>query len=238
MTGTGLGRLCLAGLLLLSVAGCRRASSPASGEAAKSYFPMVQGARWVYELRSEMGTLRVTVIAKGEMPVRGQDGKLFVLDERNEGPSMGFVQSSPVGYVTDQGYIARVTSVDYDGTDRVRMLGEDSPTWLMPLDPKPGARWHQDNKMFTTPDGTGKQMGWSGEVHPRTALDVPAGHFEDVVEVHTSWTDPEVTGQDPTILYEDYYARGVGLLRSVTRDANGDPSKTIEMRLLEYQFPD
>lgn len=219
-------------------AGCGRASEPASGEQADSYFPLIPGARWVYELRTDLGNLRVEVVARGDMQVPGRDLAVFVVDETNRGPSMGFVETAPVAYMIDGPYRARLAAVDYNEEGGLRLLGkEDAPTWFLPVNPKPGDQWVQENKLFTSPEGGGKRMGWAGEVLRTTQVTVPAGTFDDALEVRSEYWDPQNASEGPTAVYHDYYVRGIGLVRSVTEDPSGDPTHNIEQALLEYRLP-
>ena len=202
------------GLLLA----CRPPQQPASGASADQYFPMIEGAQWVYQLRSGMGRLEIEVTARGQMSLPGAAGQAFVMDEKNRGPDLGFVETSPVAYVVREGYVARISGISYDDSGGLRLLGQDSPTWILPLDPKPGYRWSQQTRLFQTPEGGGAQLGWSGLVKARTRVAVPAGHLDDVAEIETLYRN--ATGRDlaPQVRYRDYYARGVGLVRSVTED--------------------
>ena len=72
---------------------------------------------------------------------------------------------------------------------------------------------------------------------PRTTVTVPAGRFEDVVEVDTVYHDASEGEGAAKVVYRDYYARGVGLVRSVTEDPSGDEANLIEQELLEYHAP-
>jgi len=217
------------------VLGCTSASRPATGPDADSYFPMVPGARWVYSLHSNLGTFDVEVTAVGERPLPKDGGAVFVMEERNRGPSLGFVEVAPVGYLVRDGYFARLAGVDYDDVGALRVLGEDGPTWMLPLDPTPGRVWGQRTRIFQSPEGGGAELGWSGEVKPRTVVSVPAGRFEDVVEIETSYRDVS-DGIAATMIYHDYYARGVGLVKSVSVDPSGDSSNQIEQVLVEYHL--
>jgi hypothetical protein len=223
--------------LCLLLAGCNGQSQPAQGSAAASYFPMVPDARWVYALRSSVGQLEIEVTARGEMPLPQDRGDVFVMDEKNLGPRLGFAEVAPVGYVATHGYIARISAIDYDASGSLRLLGQDEPTWILPLDPEPGHSWGQQTAMFQTPEGGGAQLGWSGEVKPRTTVTVPAGRFEDVVEIETLYRDASEGKIEAKVIYRDYYARGVGLVRTVTEDPSGNPTHRIEQVLLEYHFP-
>ena len=235
LPGSRASLLALAAFVL--VAGCGPASQPATGVAGDAYFPMVAGARWLYSLRSDLGRLEVEVTARGEMPLPGAGGAVFVMDERNLGPDLGFAETAPVGYVVEEGYVARIAGLGYDASGHLRLLGQDQPTRILPLEPTPGHRWGQETQLFRTPDGGGARLGWTGEVKTLTPLSVPAGRFEEVVELETLYRDASQGEIAVNVIYRDYYARGVGLVRSVTEDPSGDPAHRIEQVLLEYDFP-
>jgi hypothetical protein len=229
------GSLCA--LALLALGACTAESTPASGPEANEYFPRVPGGRWVYSLRTSFGQLELEVTARGEVDLPGDRGRAFIMDESNLGPDLGFVETSPVAYVIDEAYLARISAVDYDATGKLRMLGRDEPSWVFPLDAKPGHTWRQLTGMFQNAEGGGGRLGWSGEVKPRTTITVPAGHFEDVLEIETHYRDASAFEAQADVIYRDYYARGVGLVRSVTEGLSGDPGSRVEQNLLEYHFP-
>jgi hypothetical protein len=197
---------------------------------------MVPGAQWVYAMRSSLGKLEVEVTAVGEMPLPGDRGEVFVMEEKNRGPSLGFAPVAPVGYLVQDAYVARLSGIDYDDSGALRLLGQDEPTWMLPLDPEPGSDWTQQTRIFQTPEGGGGELAWRGEVKPRTTVTVPAGRFEDAVEIQTFYRDTS-KGIAPEIVYRDYYVRGIGLVKSVSEDPSGDASHRIEQVLLEVRFP-
>ncbi len=230
--------------LLLGVAGCQPeapATPPAQSQAMAEYFPMVENGRWLYSVRASVGQFEMEVTGRGELALPGRDERVFVMDERNLGRSLGFAVVAPVGYVKQGGYVARVSGVDYVGSDpgsgELLLLGRYEPTWMFPVDPKPGQTWAQETDMFGNAESEGARLGWSGEIRPLTKLEVPAGVFEDVLEVETQYRDAAEPTPEPKVIYRDYYARGVGLIRSVTEDPSGDPSNRIEQVLLEYSIP-
>jgi hypothetical protein len=214
--------------------GCGGAGQPDRDD--EGYFPLVEGARWRYRLSSQVGSLQMEVTARGEQAL--PDGALvFLMDERSLGPTLGFAEVAPVAYVLDEGYVARIEGVGYDSNGRLRTLGQSQATKILPIDPHPGQSWGQDHSLFDTPEGGGAHMGWNGDVGELTAVTVPAGTFEDVVEVSIAYFDDRERDVRPKVLYHDYYARGVGLVKSVTEDPSGDPTHTVEQVLVEYEFP-
>jgi hypothetical protein len=223
--------------LALALASCRQASAPASGSAAAEWFPLVEGATWVYELRTGFGRVEVEVTARGEMALPGERGRVFVMEERNLGPNLGFVETAPVGYLVREGYLARVTGIDFDEKGQLRVLGQEEPAWFLPLDPRPGLRWDQNTRLFEMPEGGGARLGWSGQVRERTRIRVPAGSFEDVTEIETVYRENAEGGESVDVVYHDFYVRGVGLVKSVSEDPSGDSSHRLEQVLRSYRFP-
>lgn len=234
LDGPRLRALALALCAAWGLGGCGGERRPAPDELG--YFPLVEGARWRYRLSSELGTLQLEVTARGEQALPG-GRQVFVMDERNLGPSLGFAKVAPVAYVVDEGYVARIEGIGYDSAGELRTLGQSQPTRILPLDPKPGESWGQDHSLFETPEGGGAHMGWNGDVLEATTVTVPAGTFEDVVQVSIAYYDDSNRSVRPKVLYRDYYARGVGLVKSVTEDPSGDSSHTIEQVLVDYDFP-
>ncbi len=227
--------------LLAATASCQPEAQPALNQETGDYFPLVSNARWLYSVRADLGRFEVEVTGRGEIPLPGGSEHVFVMDERNLGRSLGFAVVAPVGYVKQGGYVARVSGVDYAGSDpesgKLVLLGRYEPTWMFPEDPKPGQTWVQQTDMFGNTENRGALLGWNGEVRQLTSVRVPAGRFEKVLEVETRYRDASEGSLGPKVIYRDYYARGVGLIRSVTEDPSGDASNRIEQVLLEYSIP-
>jgi len=230
-------------LLFIAVAAaclleCGRPGSVASGQAGLSYLPLVEGARWRYAVSTQQGELEIEITGVGERELSSVGRRVFLMDERNLGPSLGFDQVAPVGYLVEQGYVARIEGIGYDRQGGLRELGQDSPTRILPVDPRPGDRWEQSNHLFGTPEAHGAILAWSAEITGVKPIEVPAGAFTDVIEVQTTYYDDFPTIDPvPKVIYRDYYARGVGLVKSVTEDPTGDASHRIEQLLVDYSFP-
>ncbi len=210
----------------------------APGAGADSYFPLVEGARWVYEYDLGIGSVEVEVEGRGERALDGVELPVFIADEHNRGEKFGMVETAPIAYVVQQGYLSRITAIDYDAQGKLRRLGREEPTWILPVPPRPGHVWSQDTRVFDLPDGGGGgDVRWVGEVAKGDPITVPAGTFADVIVVRMQHWEPKSRPDGPVLSYEDSYARGVGLVRSVSRSVGEDDSQLVEERLVRYQFP-
>jgi hypothetical protein len=221
--------------------GCNSSESThASGAAAKDYFPLVPGAHWRYKLALEIGSGEVEVIARGDSAVEGLAGVVFIMDEHAlNADALGVAEVGPTAYVARDGFLSRYTGLDYREPDRLRMLGEEDPTRVMPLGGAAGAEWTHDTRMLQQPEnGGGGLIKWTGRTKNVAVLVVPAGEFKDVLLVETEYWDPEQSPDAPLLAYHDYYARGVGLLRSVTMNARDGGKQMAEQTLLDFDFPE
>jgi hypothetical protein len=210
----------------LTLGGCQRPDAPGA------WFPRVAGAFWVYELDAPSGRSEVRVDALGETEVAELGLRVFLAEERRSdgGP---FDAVNPVGYVVDGGYLARISGLVYDGAGRLRVLGDAQATRVLPLAPHPGLRWVQETRELAA-GGPAARLRWGAEVRGREAVDVPAGHFDDVVEVHTTLRDEAGA---VIARYQDTFARDVGLVYGVARLDREEPPRIEEMRLLRYRVP-
>jgi len=228
--------------LALALPACKPAGVPAvaAGTQQEEYFPLVDGARWVYALNANGGKIEVTVDARGSQSVTGIEGELFIMDEATNGEAIGMADIAPVGYLQTGGYLSRYTALDYDTGGGLRSIGGEDPMWVLPLDraPAPGTSWSQDTGMFQLPEGGGGSIRWTGKIAELTELDVPAGHFANVLLIRKEYWDESVSPDGPLLAYEDFYARGVGLIRSVTYNEQDAGSQILSQELLRYQFPE
>lgn len=223
--------------------GCKRGPDPderAPGTAASEYFPLVSGAHWRYKLAIELGDTEIEVVARGDRSVDGLPGVAFVMDEHAmDANSLGIAEVGPTAYVARDGFLCRYTGLDYLAPDHLKMLGEEDPTRVMPLGAQAGSEWTNETRILQQPeDGGGGLIKWTGRTRKLDSLSVPAGDFEDVLVVETEYWDPRLRPDGPLLAYQDYYARGVGLLRSVTNNAKEGGVLMAEQTLLDFDFPE
>jgi hypothetical protein len=216
------------------------ASARAPGAAANEYFPMVSGAHWRYKLALEVGSTEIQVVARGDQAVEGLSGVVFVMDEHAlDAEQLGIAAVGPTAYVARDGFLCRYTGLDYLAPNRLKMLGEEDPARVMPLGGRAGSEWSNETRLMQQPDnGGGGLIKWTGRTRVLEVLKVPAGEFRDVLVVETEYWDPSLRPDGPLIAYEDFYARGVGLLRSVTNNARDGGIQMAEQMLLDFDFPE
>lgn len=241
------GRRCLHHLALIlglaaavGAVGCGKSeSSRAPGVAANEYFPLVAGAHWRYKLALEIGSGEVEVVARGDSAVEGLPGVAFIMDEHALGADeLGIAEVGPTAYVARDGFLCRYTGLDYRSATELRMLGGEDPARVMPIGAAPGASWTNETRLLEQPEnGGGGLIKWTGRTKHVPELVVPAGTFSDVLLVETEYWDPSVNPDAPLLSFHDYYARGIGLLRSVTRNMRDGGVQMVEQTLLDFDFP-
>jgi len=219
--------------------GCAFAPPPhASGAAGREYFPLLPGAHWVYELHTgPFSHTTLDVTARGERPVRGSPTGIFVFEERTADELYGLDPSGLVGYRVADGYLTRVPALEMGTDGVVRIFGRDG-IGMLPLEPQPGQRWADQVAVFDAPGGTGQsKQSWTATVESVGSMHVPAGTFDDVIVVRSEQWDREWRETEPLHSYEDYYARGVGLIRSVAHNHTRFlPIAEMEQELVEVSF--
>jgi hypothetical protein len=215
---------------------CASSLAPrARGPAADVYFPMVAGTQWVYQVHtgpSTIATLEVT--ARGPTAVPGVAERLFIMEERSSAALFGAAADGVVGYASDGDFVRRVEALAQDESGGLQALGSGMVA-VLPLDPRPGQRWSGEVALFSARQETPLTQLWTYAVEGAGRVDVPAGSFSDVILVRSWLWDASAPREAPIVHYEDYYARGVGLIRSISR--RGDPAgSALTQELLAVRF--
>ena len=223
---------------LTALAGCASTPIPhAGGAAARDYFPLLPGAHWVYELSTGPFThTTLDVTARGLKPVRGSNDGIFVVEERTETEVFGLDPLGLVGYQVGDGFMRRVPALELDPDGIVHVFGRDGISFL-PTDPQPGQQWSDEVAVFDAPAATKAKQSWTARVEKVGSVRVAAGTFEDVIVVRSEQWDRDWKADEPLHSYEDYYARGVGLIRSVAHNHTRLlPIAELEQELTSVSF--
>ena len=235
MLRTGLA-LFLVVLFPLGIASCAsQMPAHAPGAGSREYFPLEKGGHWSYELRTGpfSAITRMEVTSRGRHEVRDSNEALFLMEEQLSGRVYGLEPAGLVGYRITDGYLTRIPAVSLGDDGRVRIFGGDAMSFL-PVDPNPGQTWSDRSEVFQ--ESGGARQVWTAEVEAVGSMRVPAGRFDDVIVVRSSQWDPEWDATKPLHSYEDYYARGVGLIRSVSHNNAQWFWMSVEQLLVAVRF--
>ena len=189
-------------------------------EEVQSLFPHKPGQQWVYTVSGKHypdgGELQRTV--RGKRLVSHLVQEAVLIDEiHSTGPAGTTPETLPVLYYPREGYVVRNTSYIYASTNRTNLvatgnLGEAvSP--VLPLWPKnDGTDWQPVSAEHW---GKASRLDIRHRFHPdKEAVTVKSGTHADCVRIEGTVTRGDGSG----FLYEEWYAPGVGLVKSTTTD--------------------
>jgi hypothetical protein len=150
-------------------------------------------------------------------------------------------EHSPIVYCTEGGFLHRVMSLEYRGESLEDNGLRSGELRFLPINLGQTHDWEGRTNAYQLPDGSGFEVRQLHQVFIQPeALEVPAGRFElcarvDTTAVHSA-TGPDGAAVGPRVVYyySDWYAPGVGLIRSEQRSANAEVLATIE--LVSYQI--
>ncbi len=224
--------LALAALAGAAFATDGREAPPPGGE----WLPLASGTRWVYrEKAGWFGRRTIVHEARGWAEVRGLEHPVWVVEERGDRPIFGMDDSGLLGFAREDGWLLRYSALGEDASGALRLFGEEGVR-VLPAAPEPGQRWTQNAHLFRVPGAARAVRHWTGEIRRVKRLRVPAGRFEDLLRVTMQYRDPTLS-ERPQITFDDWYARGVGLVKSVTVNHEAGGWNRLVRELERYEPP-
>src|SRR5262249_49229277 len=97
----------------------------------------------------------------------------------------GMAPVGPTSYVTEDGFLARYSGLDYTAGDHLKMLGKEDPTRVIPLGATPGSEWTNETRLMEQPEGGGGLIKWTGRTNRADGGTVRAGTVSRVILVET-----------------------------------------------------
>ena len=223
----------LVALLASLATACTLAIRP-RGVATSDFFPLAPESRWEYVVERHGGNESfrfVATVRPGDFHT--SDGHSCpVVDEQYGGDAQRF----PVVYCTENGYLHRLMSLEYRGEQLEDNGLRSGELKFLPTDLHRVTDWSGVTNAYRMPDGSGFEIRQQHRVVP--ALErvvVPAGEFPRCVRVETTAVhsaidvDGALTGPRVIYYYSDWYARGVGLVKTEQRDTESRVVTTIEL---------
>ncbi len=237
-----LGRSLLAWMLIVATAaGCAPRPAAPQSTASRDFFPLRPGTFWVYEVRDASGSVALErVLVRGPFYLKTFETS-GVMVEESGGIGGEFdldVSWHPVVYYRRGGFLYKFDGVDYvDEELREVSLGQGEEK-VLPADPTEHPEWESDFQIFQMgrTDGYGARMisiaNPAGE-----PVRTRAGTFHGCLRVDSesvlasrSRLRREKPPPEVTFRYIDWYAPGVGLVRSEVHSIEPDrPVSTVEL---------
>lgn len=222
----------LAGLAAVAALSC--ALRPTPGRIDPVYFPMEADRIWEYRLHEivRQRVWPISVRSRGLRFVPELRQVAAIFDE--EYPD----QTVPVAFFLSGGFLQSDIGLGYRGNERTSLLPIGSePMRLMPVPPAVGMRWTYSEEVFS---GSGRldpglAIDWTGVVHGEESLEVPAGTFRGCLRVESVAAHRVPKGlESREHRYVDWYAPGVGLVKSEYSSGKNEPTVT-RMELVSYR---
>jgi hypothetical protein len=221
--------------------GCAAAVKRDRAALVADFFPLVPSSRWEYLVtrRTEGPPLRFVATVQHD-EFKGPNGhSCRIVDERYGDRPAG--ERSPVVYCTEGGFLHRVMSLEYRGESLEDTGLRSGEVKFLPVDLGQTHAWEGRTNAYQLPDGSGFEVRQLHQVFAQPEpVDVPAGRFEHCARVETtaihSATSPDGGSVGPRVVYyySDWYAPGVGLIRTEQRSAAAEVLATVE--LVGYQI--
>jgi hypothetical protein len=224
-------------LVALLTSGCAAAVSRLpQALPADDFFPLTPSSHWEYVVnrRPDGFPLRFSASVQSNEFLGPNGHACRVVDEHyGDRPPE---ERTPIVYCSEAGFLHRVLSLEYRGEslqDNGLRSGEVN---FFPVNLTSTQAWEGRTNAYQLPDGSGFEVRQLHQVAmQREPIDVPAGRFEHCARIETtaihSATSPDGSAVGPRIVYyySDWYAPGVGLVRTEQRNAATEVVATIEL---------
>jgi len=234
----------IAYLIIIAIApvyGCKAHTASFNPALSRDFFPLVRDTVWTYQVKSksQRTTYVVTDKAVGEKYVPSLNVTGQVVEEYYNLDRGG---ARPIVYVNKDGYITRLSGLDYSKQDiAAPAWGRSEEGAFMPIELIP-------------------ELGWSSKIYPfghmagafdidqkhhtyfeTTDVIVPAGHFSGCVRIETralyEGGSYSKIGRRMNLTYEDWYAPHVGLVKTLAFEGDGKGPEMERVELLRFILP-
>ena len=223
----------------IGIAGCAvvRSLTPGGGEHARGeFFPLHPGTLWVYEVRDAEGRIALErVLVRGVYHLKTQETDATIVEESGgmTGELDLDVSWHPVVYYRRGSFLYKFSGVNFVGGElHEQSIGEGEEK-VLPADPAEHQRWESDFDIFRN-EGTGYGARIVSVVQPGLELvRVRAGTFRKCLRVDSesvlATRSAQLGGGEVVFHYTDWYAPGVGLVKSEVHTSEPRPVTTFEL---------
>jgi hypothetical protein len=207
------------------------------------YFPLTEQSQWTYRIQdfAKKWTYqnRVRVHGRRFMKELNRDG-IEVEESYSSASGPYYVEEQePMLYYRENGYLHRIFLARQAG--KLVPASGSGDTRFLPETIMHGTTWDSDTVAFRVGEEEGA-LGFRIAHHHEISLDpsevdVPAGSFRNCVRVDTLSTQAESgkNGEALRFYYSDWYAPGVGLVRTQQWDDEGRERERTRIELMRYE---
>jgi hypothetical protein len=239
-----LGRcLVLLGITVAAQVGCYRTPTPGplSG-IGREFFPLRPGTFWVYEVHDFHGQVDLKrVVVRGSFYLKTQEANGMVVEESggNTDELLFDVSWHPVAYYRRGEFLYKFSGLSYVGAElREFRIGQGEEK-VLPQDPSAHPEWENDFQIFHVGQGVGYGTRTLSSAHtPNDTITVRAGKFRDCLRVETRTVSTslprEPQGAEVIFHYTDWYAPGIGLVKSIV-EVPGAPRPVTTLELVSFR---
>jgi hypothetical protein len=158
----------------------------------------------------------------------------------SEGGPFYVEESEPIIYFRNEGFLHRMFMTLQAG--KLVQASGSGDTRYLPVVLDDGAKWESATQAFRVGGGM-SGLGFNVSHRHSAAIEtkavqVPAGSFEDCVRIDTYSTQGPGSGkngEEIVFYYSDWYAPGVGLIRTEQWDDARREKERTRIELLEYE---
>jgi hypothetical protein len=221
--------------------GCRGKVAHFNPAFARDFFPLAPDSVWTYQVnsKSQHSTYVVTDKALGEKYVPSLNVTGQVVEEYYNMDRGG---TRPIVYITKGGYWTRLSGLDYSKEDiEAPAWGRSEEGEFMPAILAPGINWKSQIFPFGHMPGSFDIRQLHHTFFESADVVVPAGHFAGCMRIETEALyeggSYAKIGKPLRLVYEDYYAPRVGLVKTLALESTNQGSEVERVELIRFLAP-
>jgi len=223
------------------ILGCQGKRAQFNPGLAHDFFPLAPESVWTYRVnsKSQHNTYVVTDKAVGERYVPSLNITGEVVEEYYNMDRGG---TRPIVYITKNGYWTRLSGLDYSKEDiEAPAWGRSEEGEFMPATLMPGINWKSQIFPFGHMPGSFDIRQLHHTFFESADVVVPAGHFAGCMRIETEALyeggSYAKMGKPLRLLYEDYYAPHVGLIKTLALEGSMHGSEVERVELIRFLAP-
>jgi hypothetical protein len=227
----------------LALLGCQgeRKAAIFDPHLAGDFFPLKPQSEWTYRVKSEsqQSTYAITDTVVGQKYVPALDVTGEVVSEYYDMDRGG---TRPIVYVWKNGYLDRLSGLDYSKEDiEAPAWGRSEDGSFLPQRLMPNLAWDSKSYPFGHMQGAFDIKQTHKTFFETDDVVVPAGHFSNCIRVETlaqfEGGEYDRKGKPSKLTYEDWYAPKVGLIKTITYEGDAGGHEMERVELLHYKLP-